>query len=63
MNSTPHTIVETRPFIQEAKSRLTEEERIAVINHIAADPTCGDVMQGTGGVRKVRFAVHRLLRL
>jgi hypothetical protein len=54
---TMHTIVETRTFIQEAKSRLREAERIAIINLIAADPTCGDLMQGTGGVRKVRFAI------
>lgn len=57
MNRALHTIVETRAFIQEAKGRLTDEERIAVINLIADNPTCGAVMQGTGGIRKVRFAV------
>jgi hypothetical protein len=58
MNNILHTVVETRPFIQDAKSRLTDEERIALIEMIAADPTCGVVMEGTGGVRKVRFAIR-----
>jgi hypothetical protein len=52
------TIVETRPFIQDAKSRLADEERVALINMIAADPTCGVIMEGTGGVSKVRFRVQ-----
>ena len=58
MNPSLYTIVETRPFIQDAKSRLTVDERIALINMIATDPTCGAVIEGTGGVRKVRFAVQ-----
>jgi hypothetical protein len=58
MTSALYTIVETRPFIQDAKSRLTDEERIGLINMIAADPTCGVVMEGTGGIRKVRFATQ-----
>lgn len=58
MKRTLHTIVETRTFIVEAKARLTDEERQAVITLIAADPTCGVLIQGTGGVRKVRFALQ-----
>jgi hypothetical protein len=58
MSNSLCTIVETRPFIQDAKSRLADEERVALINMIAADPTCGVIMEGTGGVRKVRFRVQ-----
>lgn len=58
LDNSLYTIVETRPFIQDAKSRLTDDERVALINMIAADPTCGVVMEGTGGVRKVRFAIQ-----
>lgn len=25
---------------------------------LAADPLCGDLIQGTGGVRKIRFAIQ-----
>lgn len=35
---------------------LTDEDLQALERLIAADPTAGDVMRGTGGVRKVRFA-------
>lgn len=50
------TVVETRPYLGRAKRFLSEEERFAVVNLVAEDPECGVVMQGTGGVRKVRFA-------
>lgn len=36
---------------------MTTAEVTDAISMIATDPTCGDVMEGTGGVRKVRFAV------
>lgn len=58
MATSYYTIVETRPFIQDAKSRLTDTERIALIEMIAMNPTCGDLLEGTGGIRKVRFAVQ-----
>lgn len=58
MDNSLYTIVETRPFIQDAKSRLTDTERVALIEMIATNPTCGDLLEGTGGIRKVRFAVQ-----
>lgn len=53
------TIVETGAFAARAKSRMTDDERDAVINMIAADPTCGSIISGGGGIRKVRFGVAR----
>ena len=38
------------------KLRLTDEDLQALERQIAADPDAGDVMRGTGGVRKLRFA-------
>jgi len=35
---------------------LTEEERNAIVDFIANSPDAGDIMAGTGGARKVRFA-------
>lgn len=49
-----HTIVETPEFAAGAKRVLTEAERVALIDFLAADPAAGDVMQGTGGARKLR---------
>ncbi len=50
------TVVETAPYLAEAKKIMTDEERSELVNMIAADPTCGDLIVGGGGVRKVRFA-------
>jgi hypothetical protein len=34
---------------------LTPEQQNAVIDLVAYEPTCGDVIRGTGGLRKVRI--------
>lgn len=50
-----HAVVETPTFLASAaKAGMTESERIAAINLIAANPLAGDIMPGGGGVRKVR---------
>ena len=51
------TIAETQAYLAQAKGMLNAEDRQAVIDLIAADPKCGDLIQGTGGVRKVRIAL------
>ncbi len=51
------TVVETRAFQERVKSRMTGEEVESAIELIAKNPTCGDVIKGTGGIRKVRFGV------
>ena len=56
----PITVVEIKQFTVRAKGRMTAEEVDTVTDMIAADPLRGDLIQGTGGVRKARFAVrHR----
>ena len=51
------TVIETAEFIARAKRRMTAKEVEAVIDLVAAEPLCGDLIQGTGGLRKLRFAV------
>lgn len=36
---------------------MNDDERIAFIDHIARNPEEGDIIRGTGGVRKVRWAI------
>ncbi len=36
---------------------MTAADVDTVTDMLAADPLCGDLIQGTGGVRKVRIAV------
>ena len=36
---------------------MADEERTEAKNMIAANPECGDIVSGGGGIRKVRFAI------
>ena len=52
-----HTVVETPSFLRDAESlNISESERVSIVTWIAAHPAVGDVIEGTGGARKVRFA-------
>jgi hypothetical protein len=51
------SVVETRSYQARAQKLLTREEQDQVIEMIARDPTCGVIVKGTGGVRKVRVAI------
>ena len=51
------TIVETPTFAADAKAIWTEEERGAFCGWLAANPEAGEVIPGSGGCRKVRWAV------
>ena len=57
MGHAPHTVLETSAFIRAAAACMTDEERQAAILALAEDPLAGDVIEGTGGVRKLRFAI------
>ncbi len=52
------TVAETDAFRLKAKDRMSAAEIENVIDLLAADPFCGDLIKGTGGVRKVRIAVR-----
>ena len=49
------TVVETPTFERQWPSYWTEEERGAFAAYVARDPTAGDVVPGSGGLRKVRW--------
>ena len=48
------TVVETPEFIKQAAGLLSEKELDELKYHLSATPRAGDVLQGTGGVRKLR---------
>jgi len=52
----PITVVETPTFRTKARKLLTEEEALELVAFLAGNPESGDVMQGTGGVRKLRWS-------
>ena len=47
--------VETPIFTAEVQALLSDEEYAALQQHLVAQPTAGDVIPGTGGLRKVRW--------
>lgn len=48
-------IVELPTYIRLAEKLLSVEERQDLINYLAEHPKAGNVMEGTGGVRKLRW--------
>ncbi|WP_426179135.1 type II toxin-antitoxin system RelE/ParE family toxin [Rhizorhabdus sp. FW153] len=52
----PITVVETQTFVRSAERIWSEEERAELVDFVAHNPEAGDVIPGTGGVRKLRWA-------
>lgn len=51
----PVSVMELTGYQRRADELLSEAEQIAVVDLIAFEPTCGDLIRGTGGLRKVRI--------
>jgi hypothetical protein len=50
------TVCETKEFVRRAEKLWSETERLEFIDYIAANPLAGDLIERTGGVRKVRWS-------
>ena len=55
MPGVPVSVVETPQFVRQADDVWSDDERHEFVDYIARNPEAGDVIQGTGGVRKVRW--------
>jgi len=51
----PVVVAETLVFQRAASAIMSAAEVIELIDYLARHPTAGDVIQGTGGVRKLRW--------
>jgi len=51
------TVVETGEFLSRARPLMTDEERADLVLFLAANPEAGDVIKGTGGIRKPRGGI------
>ena len=49
------TVVETTPFIHAVQEVWNDSERITFISYIAEHYEAGDLIRGTGGLRKIRW--------
>ncbi len=50
-----NTIAELPSYRSQAEKHLSAEERRAIIDYLAEHPRTGVVIQGTGGIRKLRW--------
>lgn len=48
--------IETPIFTEDVKSLLPDDEYTKFQQHLADHPKTGDVIQGTGGLRKIRWS-------
>ena len=50
------TITELPEYIKRSESLLSEKECKDVIDYLSEHPKAGDIMEGTGGIRKLRWS-------
>jgi hypothetical protein len=51
-----HTVVELPEFIRRSQSLISAREVHSLISYLARAPLAGDLIEGTGGIRKLRWA-------
>lgn len=54
----PVTVVETPGFLESAAQIMGEDERSLLVDYLAHNPSAGDIIPGTGGVRKLRWSLQ-----
>ncbi len=54
----PVTVVETPEFLSALRKLMDEEERGLLIDYLAHHPMAGDLVPGTGGIRKLRWGLE-----
>lgn len=50
------TIAELPEYFRKSERLLSDLERKQIVDYLAANPKAGAIMQGTGGIRKLRWA-------
>jgi mRNA-degrading endonuclease RelE of RelBE toxin-antitoxin system len=50
------TVAETEPFQNKINKLLSKEEKDELIAYLSEHPSAGDLIQGTGVIRKLRWA-------
>jgi hypothetical protein len=50
------TVVELPHYLRKAEALLSKEDRESAVSYLAAHPTAGVLLQGTCGIRKLRWA-------
>lgn len=51
------TVVETPEFLARSRGLFNDDQRSLLVSFLAASPLAGDLVPGTGGIRKLRWAL------
>lgn len=51
------TVIETVRFLRDADGFMPDTDRVRLVEFIGANPEAGDLIQETGGIRKLRWAL------
>jgi hypothetical protein len=54
----PISVVETPEFLSAARKLMSDEQRTLLVDYLAYNPMAGDLIPGTGGVRKLRWGLE-----
>jgi len=54
----PVSVVETPEFLATTRRIMGDEERGLLVDYLARNPLAGDLIPGTGGVRKLRWVLE-----
>ena len=54
----PITVIETPEFVSAIRKLISDENRTLLVDYLAYHPTAGDLIPGTGGVRKLRWGLE-----
>lgn len=57
VKTVPVSVVETPEFPSATRKLMSDAERALLVDYLAHNPMAGDLVQGTGGIRKVRWAL------
>lgn len=58
VQTVPVSVVETPEFLSATRKLMGDEERRLLLDYLAYNPLTGDLVQGTGGIRKVRWGLE-----
>ena len=53
----PISVIETPEFLSATRKLMTDDERALPVDYLAYNPASGDLIPGTGGVRKLRWGL------
>jgi hypothetical protein len=54
----PVSVIETPEFLSATRKLMSDEERALLVDYLAYNPKSGDLVQGTGGIRKLRWGLE-----